>query len=282
MPELPEVETIRRGLAPAAEGRTVRDVRFTPEGERLLRGVPPNWFRERLRCRRIEEVGRRGKYLLFRLDNSDYFIAHLRMTGRFEVEDASAPESNFFRAALLLDDGRELRWRDVRRFGTWDVAPNLDAIEAKLGPEPLEAGWTAATLAAAVHGRSAPIKAILLDQRRVAGLGNIYVDEALHAARVHPLRPGASLSQAEVERLHSAVRAALLGGLENFGTTLRDFVNAYGMEGRNRVMLRVYGRAGEPCLTCATPIARIVVGGRGTHLCLNCQPVPGAAAGRAS
>lgn len=276
MPELPEVETIRRGLAPVAQGRTVRDLRFTPAGERLLGGMPVGWFSDRLRGRRIDDVGRRGKYLLFRLDDDAYFIAHLRMTGRFEVEAASAPESDFFRAALLLDDGRELRWRDVRRFGTWEIAPNLDAIEAKLGPEPLEASWTAELLAAALAGRRAPIKAVLLDQRRIAGLGNIYVDEALHAAGIHPQRPAESLSDTEIVRLHAAVRAALLGGLENFGTTMRDFVNAYGAKGRNREKLRVYGRAGQPCLRCAAPIARIVVSGRGTHLCPNCQPATGA------
>lgn len=275
MPELPEVETIRRGLAPAATGRTITNIRLTPEGERLLRGVPVAWFRDRLRGRRIEAVERRGKYLLFRLDDGAYFVAHLRMTGRFEVEDGNAPDGEFFRAAILLDDGRELRWRDVRRFGTWDVLPDLRPIEAKLGPEPLEATFTPADVSRALHGRRAPVKAVLLDQRRVAGLGNIYVDEALHEARLHPARPAGQLTEAEIVRLHAAVQAVLRRGLDNFGTTLRDFVNAYGAEGRNREQLRVYGRAGAPCYGCGGTIERTVVAGRGTHLCPTCQPMSG-------
>ena len=272
MPELPEVETIRRGLAPAATGRTILAVRITPAGERLLRGVPVTWFRDRLRGRRIEAVERRGKYLLFRLDDGAYFVAHLRMTGRFEVQDTSSADGEFFRAAILLDDGRELRWRDVRRFGTWDVLPDLDSIEAKLGPEPLEATFTPALLGDALAGRRAPVKAVLLDQRRVAGLGNIYVDEALYQAHIHPLRPAGDLTEAEIARLHAAVQTVLLRGLENFGTTLRDFANAYGEEGRNREQLRVYGRAGAPCYGCGAAIERTVIAGRGTHLCPNCQP----------
>jgi formamidopyrimidine-DNA glycosylase len=272
MPELPEVETIRRGLAPAASGRTIVDVRFTPEGERLLRGVPVAWFSDRLRGRRIEAVERRGKYLLLRLDDGAYLVAHLRMTGRFEVEDAGAPDGQFFRAAIMLDDGRELRWRDVRRFGTWDVVDDPTAIDAKLGPEPLEAAFTPVRLAEALAGRRAPAKSVLLDQRRIAGLGNIYVDEALYEARIHPRRPALELTEAEIERLHAAIQVVLQRGLENFGTTLRDFVNAYGAEGRNREHLRVYGRAGEPCYGCGEAIARIVVAGRGTHFCPACQP----------
>jgi formamidopyrimidine-DNA glycosylase len=273
MPELPEVETVRRGLEPAIAGRTVRDVRFTPQGHRLLQGAPPDAFRDALIGRRFLSAGRRGKYLILPLDDGRSLIMHLRMTGRVEVEPASAPQGDFFRAAILLDDGNELRWRDVRRFGTWQLADDLAALEAKLGPEPLAEAFTVATLAAALSGRAAPVKAVLLDQRRVAGLGNIYVDEALHLAGVHPARPAGSLRPDEIVRLHAALREVLEKGLRNFGTTLRDFVNAYGQEGRNREHLLVYQRTGEPCYRCATPIARLVLGGRGTHLCPACQPV---------
>lgn len=274
MPELPEVETVRRGLEPAVVGRMVRDVRFTPEGERLLQGVPPGQFCDYMVGRRFEAANRRGKYLIFPLDDGRSFVAHLRMTGRLEVEAADAPDGQFFRAGILLDDGHELRWRDVRRFGTWEIVGDLAALERKLGPEPLEAAFTPAELAAAARGRRGPIKSVLLDQRRVAGLGNIYVDEALHRAGVHPLRPAGALTSAEITALHAALRDVLERGISNFGTTLRDFVNAYGQEGRNREHLQVYQRRGEPCYRCGTAIERIVVGGRGTHFCPRCQPAP--------
>lgn len=272
MPELPEVETIRRGLAPAVAGRRIEAVRFDPLGERLLRGVPVEWFRARIVGRRFLDACRRGKYLILPLDDGAFFVAHLRMTGRFEVEAANAPAGDFFRAALLLDDGHELRWRDARRFGTWNVVDSLAELEAKLGPEPLEAAFTAAVLAAALAGRRAPVKAVLLDQRRVAGLGNIYVDEALHLAGVHPARMASSLTEAEIVLLHAALREALERGLDNFGTTFRDFVNAFGREGQNREHLQVYARKGQPCYRCGTAVERGVISGRGTHWCPHCQP----------
>jgi len=275
MPELPEVETIRRGLAEAVRGRRIVGIRMTPAGERLLRGVPTEAFLARVRGRRIDDIRRRGKYLLFALDDGATFVAHLRMTGRFEVEPGDAPDGPFFRAALQLDDGRELRWRDARRFGTWAICDEPAALDARLGPEPLDEDFTIDRLAGALAGRRAPIKAVLLDQRRVAGLGNIYVDEALHLARIHPRRSAGTLTRDEVARLHAAIRIALDKGIANFGTTFRSFVNAFGGEGRNREHLLVYGRRGEPCASCGTPIARIVVGGRGTHLCPTCQPFDG-------
>ncbi|HLZ71235.1 MAG TPA: bifunctional DNA-formamidopyrimidine glycosylase/DNA-(apurinic or apyrimidinic site) lyase [Dehalococcoidia bacterium] len=275
MPELPEVEIVRRGLEPAVAGRTIRDVRFTPEGHRLLSGAPPAAFRDALVGRRILAAHRRGKYLILPLDDGRSLIAHLRMTGRIVVEPKDAPEGSFFRAAIVLDDGNELRWRDVRRFGTWQLLEDLSALEVKLGPEPLADGFTPAALAAALAGRAAPVKAVLLDQRRLAGLGNIYADEALFMAGIHPARPAASLTAHEIERLHRAVRGVLEKGLSNFGTTLRDFVNAYGQEGRNREHLLVYQRTGEPCGRCGTPVERTVIGGRGSHFCPVCQPAPG-------
>ncbi len=272
MPELPEVETVRRGLEPAVVGRTIREVRFAPTGERLLQGIPPVQFREYLVGRRIEAAKRRGKYLIFPLDDGQFFIAHLRMTGRFEIEAAGVEDGSFFRAGIMLDDGKELRWRDARRFGTWQIAVDLDEIEHKLGPEPLEDAYTVAMLAAACCNRRAPIKAVLLDQRRVAGLGNIYVDEGLHRAGIHPSRAAGSLTEGELAALYLALREVLQSGIENFGTTLRDFVNAYGREGRNRERLRVYQRRGQPCFACGTAIERTVLGGRGTHYCPLCQP----------
>ncbi len=272
MPELPEVETVRRGVEPAVTGRTVRAVRFTPQGERLLQGISPTEFSDYLIGRRFEALNRRGKYLVFVLDDGRFLIAHLRMTGRLEVEPTGTEEGQFFRAAITLDDGNELRWRDVRRFGTWEVAGDLSALLCKLGPEPLEDDYLPSVLSAALTGRHAPIKSVLLDQRRVAGMGNIYVDEALHRAQIHPRRPAGSLSEAEVLALHAAMREVLQKGIHNSGTTLRDYVNAYGQEGRNQEHLNVYQRTGLPCHRCGTGVSRIVVAGRGTHFCPDCQP----------
>ena len=274
MPELPEVETVRRGLEPAVVGRTIRDVRFTPEGERLLQGVASHQFRDYLVDRRFEAVSRRGKYLIFPLDDGRCFVAHLRMTGRFEVERATTAEGKYFRAAILLDDGTELRWRDARRFGTWQISEDANEIDSKLGPEPLANTFTPVELGVAARGRKAPIKSVLLDQRRVAGMGNIYVDEALHDAGIHPNRRAGTLTTEELQTLHGAITRVLRSGISNFGTTMRDFVNAYGQEGRNREHLRVYQRRGEPCYRCGTAVERIVIGGRGTHYCPHCQPAP--------
>ncbi len=265
---------MRRGVEPAVVGRTVHGVRFTLAGEKLLQGISPSEFRDYLTGRRFLALNRRGKYLIFVLDDGQFLIAHLRMTGRLEVEPSETDEGKFFRAAISLDDGNELRWRDVRRFGTWEVISDLTILLRKLGPEPLEDSYLPATLAEALTGRRAPIKSLLLDQRRVAGLGNIYADEALHQALIHPRRPAGSLSKPEIEALHSSLRQVLQKGIRNSGTTLRDFVNAYGQEGRNREQLQVYQRGGQPCYRCGTAVERIIVGGRSTHFCPACQPAP--------
>ncbi len=275
MPELPEVEVILRDLAPAVVGRRIVEVRIEPGSERLAALYPPRELARQLEGRRIAEASRRGKYLIFRLDDGRYFVVHLRMTGRAVIrraEDRERPPEPFQRALVRFEDGSELRWADVRKFGVWQIVDRLVELERRLGPEPLSRSFTWHALAQRLAGRRAPVKAVLLDQRRIAGVGNIYADEALHLARIHPATPAGELADDQTRRLHRALRSVLRQGIRNFGSSFRDFVNAFGEEGRNREHLRVYGRAGEPCPRCGAPIERIVVASRGTHYCPRCQP----------
>ena len=225
---------------------------------------------EELEGDRVLTVERRGKYLVLRLESGLVLLVHLRMTGSFGF----APTSHE-RAVLELDDGSRLAFRDVRRFGTWLVLEDVDASEylsGKNGPEPLGGRFTARWLADGLARRKAAVKSVLLDQRVVAGLGNIYADEALWRARVSPLRPANTLAGSEVRRLHRAIRAALEAGIERQGSTLNDYRTPNGAEGSMQDEFRVYGREGEPCSRCRTPIVKIRVGGRGTWYCSRCQP----------
>jgi formamidopyrimidine-DNA glycosylase len=270
MPELPEVETIRSELAPRLTGRAlVRVEIFDP---RLTRPIDLFEVAEELEGDRVVDVQRRGKYLVLRLESGLALLVHLRMTGGFGFEPTSHE-----RAVLEFDDGTRLAYRDVRRFGTWLVLEDaaLDPyLAGKNGPEPLGPRFTAKWLAERLAVRRAPLKAVLLDQRVVAGLGNIYADEALWRARVNPLRPAASLSREEVSGVHRAIRAALRTGIERKGSTLRAYARPDGSAGSMQEEFRVYGRDGEPCLRCRTPIAKVRVGGRGTWFCPRCQPLP--------
>jgi len=267
MPELPEVETVRRRLAPVLEGRTLRSV--TVSDPRLTRPYDPDEVAAELQGERISEVDRRGKYLLLRFASGRVLLVHLRMTGGFLFQPGSHE-----RAVVELDDGTRVAYRDVRRFGTWLVLEpdEVDAYLAeRLGEEPLDALFTVARLGERLAGRRAPIKAALLDQRTLAGLGNIYVDEALWRARIHPLRPAESLDRNDLRRLHRAIRTALEAGIARQGSTLRDYRQPDGSSGSMQDEFRVYGRAGEPCDRCGTPIAKTRAGGRGTWFCPACQ-----------
>jgi formamidopyrimidine-DNA glycosylase len=273
VPELPEVETVRRRLAPVLEGATIERAEILDP--RLTRPVPPGLVAESLAGERVAAVDRRGKYLLFRLDSGRTLVVHLRMTGSLRHARAGElPDDAYRRAMLALDTGTDVAYRDVRRFGTWEL---LDAahlqpyLSARLGPEPLAPSFTAARLDALAAGRTTPIKAFLLDQRRIAGIGNIYADEALWRARIHPRRPAGELSVEEIGRLHRAIRAALRRGVTLRGSTLRDYVTPDGDAGSMQHEFHVYGRLGEPCDRCGRQIERIVVGGRGTWLCPGCQ-----------
>jgi formamidopyrimidine-DNA glycosylase len=279
MPELPEVETVRRALAPVLEGRRLERVRI--DDPRLTRPFDPGDVARELRGERIEAVERRGKYLLFRFESARALLVHLRMTGSFRHAAGGKLEDDpYRRAAARLDDGSALGFRDIRRFGTW-LLLEPDEIEpylaARLGREPLEGSFRARDLAQRLAGRRAPIKTAILDQRTVAGVGNIYADEALWRARVHPLREAGSLDAGEVRALHRTIRRALELGVARQGSTLSNYAQPNGAPGRMQHEFKVYGRGGESCERCGTPIERIVVGGRGTWYCPSCQVSPHAA-----
>lgn len=278
MPELPEVETVRARLEPLLAGRRLERVAILDP--RLTRPEPPDAVSARLEGRRVDGVRRRGKYLVIDLEGDGHLLVHLRMTGSFRHTAGSAPGADgHARAVVELDDGGRLVYRDVRRFGTWSLLERgeLDAyLGVRLGPEPLGPGFTAAALRSALAGRRCPVKAALLDQRTVAGIGNIYADEALWLARLHPLAAAGELGPGDVARLARAIRRVLRTGIDRHGATLRDYRAPDGASGSMQEEFRVYGRGGAPCPRCGTPIAKARVAGRGTWLCPTCQVAPGA------
>lgn len=271
MPELPEVETIARDLAAIVVGATVRAVWGSGLGLHLGRPVDLGGVRRVTTGRQLRAVRRKGKYLLLEFEAGAGVVVHLGMSGRLRVEPGASPRAAHTHVAFVLDDGRELRFVDPRRFG-W-VAPGAPLTArpelAALGLDPLSE-LDAGELARLMTGARAPIKAFLLDQTRIAGLGNIYVSEALHRAGIHPAAPAQRVT-ARAPELLVAIRAALEQGIRNRGTTLRDYVDASGTPGNNAATLLVYGRAGEPCQTCGAPIRRSVDSGRATYFCATCQ-----------
>jgi formamidopyrimidine-DNA glycosylase len=282
MPELPEVETVRAHLEPHLSGRTFERVEILDE--RLTRPLDPVSVAAELTGERVAAVERRGKYLVVRFVSGRVLLIHLRMTGSLLVRGAGElPADTHRRAVVRLDNGSDVAYRDVRRFGTWlllepgELEPYL---AERLGDEPFARSFTPRALALRLAGRRAPIKAALLDQRSLAGMGNIYADEALWRARVHPFRPAGTLDEDEVRRLHRGVREALKAGIARQGATLRDYRAPDGARGAMQEEFKVYGRADEPCDRCGTPIEKTRVAGRGTWYCPSCQPAY--AASRAS
>ncbi|HKI92576.1 MAG TPA: bifunctional DNA-formamidopyrimidine glycosylase/DNA-(apurinic or apyrimidinic site) lyase [Gaiellaceae bacterium] len=277
MPELPEVETVRRRLEPVLVGRRFERVEILDF--RLVRPYEPAEVAAELDGERVAALERRGKYLIVRFETGRVLLIHLRMTGSLRhvangTASGTLPDDPHRRAVVRLDDGSDVSYRDVRRFGTWQLFEPGELepyLSARVGDEPLDALFTAARLAERLAGRRAPVKAALLDQRTLAGMGNIYVDEALWRARIHPLRSARGLDRAELRRLHRAVRAALEHGIARQGSTLRDYALPDGGSGSMQDEFRVYGRGGEPCDRCGTPIAKIRVAGRGTWFCPECQ-----------
>jgi formamidopyrimidine-DNA glycosylase len=273
MPELPEVETVRRRLEPALVGRSFERVEILDS--RLTRPFEPLEVGAELEGERVAAVDRRGKYLIVRFESGRALLIHLRMTGNLLHGGSGNHESDPHRRAVVrLDDGSDVVYRDVRRFGTWLLLEpgELDGYLAeRLGREPLAAAFTTRRLAEALHGRRAPVKAVILDQRRLAGVGNIYADEALWRARIHPERPAGELDEHELRALHRGVRAALKAGIARQGATLRDYRTPDGGTGAMQHEFKVYGREGEPCDRCGTPIEKIRAAGRGTWYCPACQ-----------
>jgi len=263
---------VRRRLAPVLEGRTLERVEI--HDARLTRPKDPLLVAVELSGERVTELDRRGKYLIVRFASGRALLIHLRMTGSLLRDPV---EASHLRARLLLDDGTTVAYRDVRRFGTWfllepgELEPYLDE---RLGEEPLVAAFTAKGLGERLHGRRAPLKAALLDQRTLAGLGNIYVDEALWYAKLSPLRPAGTLDRSELQRLHRAIRKALELGIARQGSTLSDYRLPDGSSGTMQREFRAYGRTDEPCDRCGTPLEKIRAGGRGTWFCPRCQTLP--------
>lgn len=272
MPELPEVEIVARSLAPQIVGRTIEGVERL-DWERMLGTLPLPRFVHLIAGRRILATGRRAKWVLIELDDGWSLAVHLRMSGRLEVHGPADVARSHVHLVLRLDDGRRLFFDDERKFGRVLLldAGGLAALDAVHGPEPLDVGFTAATLAGILAGRRTPIKSLLLDQRRIAGIGNIYASEALWLARIHPLLPAAALDEAGIVALHAAIREVLTSAIMHEGSSLRNYRNGYGLRGQNQEYFLAYDRAGQPCQRCGTPIERIVVAQRSTFFCPRCQ-----------
>jgi formamidopyrimidine-DNA glycosylase len=274
VPELPEVETIRAQLAPIVEGRTLRAVAVLDP--RWSRPLAPQELEAALQGRRVRSLERRGKYLLWRLSGDVHLVQHLRMTGAVLLEPK--PEPAHVSARLDLGRGRRLVVVDPRRFGTGELLLGDDALEGflaqRLGVEPFEEEFTGEYLRARSRGRIGPIKSFMLDQRHVAGVGNIYADEALFRAYVHPLRAAGKLKREQYALLRDAVRESLQAGIDAKGASIDDFRHVDGVRGAFQNEFLVHLRAGEPCVRCGTTIVKLVVGGRGTYVCERCQPRP--------
>jgi formamidopyrimidine-DNA glycosylase len=271
MPELPEVETIRQYLSSEMVGRRVQKVSHVdPRMIKLGEADVPTLIR-RLEARELRSVDRRGKFLLLGWDKPGYLVVHLGMSGRLTLQSAQDPIRRHTHLVLAFDD-RELRLCDPRRFGRIGWVDQRSVLDAHLGVEPLSARFTSRYLAERLKGRSAPIKTLLLDQRVVAGLGNIYVDEALFLSGIHPTSAGQSLDEAACQRLCRSIRSVLRQSLKHRGTSFSDYVDALGQPGHNQSYLQVYGRGGQPCPRCRHAIATVVLQGRTSHYCPQCQP----------
>jgi formamidopyrimidine-DNA glycosylase len=274
MPELPEVETIRRQLAPYVEGRTLEDVRILDP--RWTRPDSPPRVERELRGARVERLERSGKYLVWRLSEDRHLLMHLRMTGALLIDPA--PESAHTRVRFHLDDGRRLVYVDPRRFGTGHLLHGIAAcdgyLEARLGVEPCTPEFTTEHLFRITRGRRAPIKAFVLDQRRIAGVGNIYADEALFRAGIHPLRPAGRLTRTQLERLRSGIEESLKAGIDAKGASIDDFRHIDGARGSFQDRFLIHRRAGEQCVRCGAVVRKIVAAGRGTYVCERCQSRP--------
>jgi formamidopyrimidine-DNA glycosylase len=274
VPELPEVETIRGQLAPLVQGRTL--ARMEVLDPRWSRPLAPQELSSALEGREVLALERRGKYLLWRFAGEVYLAQHLRMTGSVLLDPQ--PEPPHTRVRLAFEPAQKLVIVDPRRFGTGELLLGEPAMEAffaaRLGLEPLHEGFTAEHVRQIARGRLGPIKAFLLDQRQIAGVGNIYADEALFRARIHPRRPAGRLSREQYALLRDSIVEALRAGIDARGASIDDFRHVDGVRGAFQDRFLVHLRAGEPCVRCGTTIVKLVVAGRGTYVCEHCQPRP--------
>jgi formamidopyrimidine-DNA glycosylase len=269
MPELPEVETIKNELLPHVLGRKINSVDIF--WEKMVRQPSVTEFRSRVIGRGITGLSRRGKYLFFHLGSGDVLVMHMKMTGSLLVDPT---DHRFTRAILHLDNGVAIHFWDPRKFGVMWLDKDETAVEAMLGPEPLGDDFTSEVLAGLLRQRTAPIKPVLLDQSIIAGIGNMYADEALFEAKIHPLKPAGKLSGDDIERLHDAIRHVLRKALKKKGASVRNYIRPDGSPGTAHDEFNVAHGVGKNCPRCGTSIQRIVVRGRGTYLCPKCQVEP--------
>ena len=276
MPELPEVQTIVNDLRAARlEGQTIKAAKVFRA--RTIAEPSAKAFCNQIRGRTIDAIRRRGKFIVFDFHNNGHLLMHLRMSGRLHLVSAKKPRKKHEHVLLNLDDGQQLRFHDTRKFGRLYLTSDADPILGRLGPEPLAQGFTHHKLAGLLKLRKRLLKPLLLDQTFIAGLGNIYVDEALWESKIHPCRTAASLSETEIQALHRAIPRVLKRGLKNLGTSLgtgkTNFYSVARHQGRNRDQLKVFRRTGRPCPRCGQTVERIIVGQRSTHICPACQKI---------
>lgn len=273
MPELPEVETIAADLRPHLVGRTIERVELG--FPTIVRHPEPEQFVDGIAGMRIESVGRRGKYIVIGLSSEVALVVHLGMTGQLRLFDSVTPLEKHTHAVFFLDNGMQLRYRDPRRFGRLLLGTHEALVESKkmprLGPEPIAEDFAADELYRRLRKRRAPLKAVLLDQKAIAGVGNIYADESLHRARLRPTRLANTVSKKSAQRLHESLRHSLETAIRNRGSSVDTYRDAWGELGGQQEELLVYGRAGEPCFTCGRPLTAVRIAGRTTVFCRHCQ-----------
>jgi len=269
LPELPEVETIINEIRPSLLGQRIRSVEILVPG--TIAAPSPAEFVEGMKDREIVEIVRRGKFLVFRLDNGLSWIVHLRMTGALLVKQESEIPEKFIRIIIRLEGGIAIHFRDVRRFGRMWLTRDESSVTGRLGREPLSPDFTPVVLAEILKNRETSVKQVIMDQGRIAGIGNMYADEALYEARLHPLQPAGSLTEDEIARLYESIQKVLRRGIHNKGASTDTYLRPSGTKGEAQTEFQVAHRKGEECPVCGGPIERIVVGQRGTFFCPLCQ-----------
>jgi len=270
MPELPEVETIKNELLPHVVGHKI--ISITVLWERMVRHPSVGEFCSRLNGRKIADINRRGKYLLFNLENGEYLIIHLKMTGSLIIKPSSELPGKHMRAVLELDNGVSMHFNDPRKFGGMWLVDDINSVIGKLGTEPLEEDFTPELLYQLFTKHGVPVKALLCDQTFIAGIGNMYADEALFAAGIHPMRLGSSLTSDEIKQLHEAIVRVLKMAINSKGASIANYYRPDGTRGTAHNYFKVAHKRDESCPVCGATIRRIVVRGRGTYFCQKCQP----------